>query len=352
MKQNPFDSLLRWRDHQPGGKKTEDRAAALVRDSLQPGVLDSVLDNVLDHGLTASQLARIEQNLHRARWPLRRSLLGLRLALVAMLLVVGVASVMAYEAARRAGWFSPRAPAQPSAPERLANPLAKKGIPAPVDVDPSPAGTERALDLPSSAPGEMPVAESNRPRRQLRASHRESASGRPEPAPSATSDEILALDQAIGLLRRKHDASAALPALDAYLGRYPTGQLNREARLARVDALLMLQRSDEALVALEALPLDAHGRSTELQLIRAELRARTDCTRAEGDFSAVLTRGQNAALEERALYGRGACRVKRGDGKGAAQDLRRYLERFPTGGHAGWARRWLESSDNTSTTGG
>jgi TolA-binding protein len=342
MKQNPFDSILRWRDRQPGGEMPEDRAAALVRDSLQPGVLDS--------GLAASQLARIEQNLHRGRWSLRRPSFGLRLALVAMLLVAGVASVMAYEAARRAGWLAPRAPARPSALERQARPEAKNGIPVPVAVDPLPAEAERALDLPSSAPEAIPGAESNRPRRQLRAFHR--ASGPAEPAPAATSDEILALDQAIGLLRRKHDASAALPALDAYLGRYPTGQLNREARLARVDALLMLQRSDEALLALETLPLDAHGRSTELQLIRAELRARTDCTRAEGDFSAVLARGQNASLEERALYGRGACRVKRGDGKGAAQDLRRYLDRFPTGAHAGWARRWLESSDNSSTTGG
>jgi TolA-binding protein len=348
MKQNPFDSILRWRDRQPGGEKPEDRAAALVRDSLQPGVLDSVLDS----GLAPSQLASIEQNLRRGRWALRRPSLGLRLALVAMLLVAGVASVMAYEAARRAGWFAPRAPAQPSARTRPDKPEAKNGRPAPVHFEPSPVVAERALDLPSSVPEEVPVAESNRSRRQPRASHRESASGSPEPSPAATSDEILALDQAIGLLRRKHDASAALPALDAYLGRYPTGQLNREARLARVDALLMLQRSDEALVALETLPLDAHGRSTELQLIRAELRARTDCPRAEGDFSAVLTRGPNAALEERALYGRGACRVKRGDAKGAALDLRRYLDRFPTGAHAGWARRRLEGSDNSSTTGG
>src|SRR5207244_7311240 len=97
-----------------------------------------------------------------------------------------------------------------------------------------------------------------------------------------------------------------------YLARYPGGALEREARIARVDALLMLDRSDQAMRALEALPLDGYRRSTELQLIRGELRARTDCARGEADFTAVLARVQTATLEERALYGRAACRSSRG----------------------------------------
>ena len=117
-----------------------------------------------------------------------------------------------------------------------------------------------------------------------------------------------------------------------------------EARVARVDALLTLDRADDALRALEQLPLDAHRRSTELQLIRGELRARTDCDRGEADFTAVLARVRTAALEERALYGRAACRAKRGNVNGAADDLRRYVERFPHGAHADWARRWLENA--------
>ena len=161
--------------------------------------------------------------------------------------------------------------------------------------------------------------------------------------PTAASEEILALEQAVGLLRGKHDAPAALAALDDYLARFPGGVLAREARVGRVDALLMLDRSDEALRALEELPLDAHRRSTELQLIRGELRARTDCGRGEADFTAVLARVRTAALEERALYGRAACRSKQGNAGGAADDLRRYLDRFPTGAHADWARRWLEN---------
>ena len=117
-----------------------------------------------------------------------------------------------------------------------------------------------------------------------------------------------------------------------------------EARVAQVDALLMLDRADEALRALEALPLDANRRSTELQLIRGELRARADCRRAEADFTAVLARIRTAALEERALYGRAACRTTLGNPHGAADDLRRYLDRFPDGAHADWARRWLENN--------
>jgi len=146
------------------------------------------------------------------------------------------------------------------------------------------------------------------------------------------------------LLRGKHDAPAALAALDDYIARFPSSVLAPEARVARIDALLLLDRSDEALRALEALPLDAHRRSTELQLIRGELRARTDCGRADADFTAVLAAVRTAALEERALYGRAACRSSQGDAGGAAADLRSYVDRFPNGAHAEWARRWLQNT--------
>ena len=344
MKQNPSDSMMRWCERQPGGGTIEDKAAGLIRDSLLPGVLDSGLDD--------PQLARIEQNLRRRRWSLRQPSLVLRFSLAAMLLVAGVASVMAFQAARRAGWFGPRASeAPPSARPSVEYEAKKAGISAPVEVGDATRVDEPVVDLPKGAPEESPAIEASRPRRQMRTAQRASATAGTEPEPAATSEEMLALDRAIGLLRGKHDAGAALLALDAYLGRFPAGMLNREARLARVDALLMLQRSDEALIALETMPLDAHRRSTELQLIRAELRARTDCVRAEEDFSAVLARGHNASLEERALYGRGACRVKRGDGQGAAQDLHRYLDRFPNGAHAGWARRWIESTNDSLAKG-
>jgi hypothetical protein len=153
-------------------------------------------------------------------------------------------------------------------------------------------------------------------------------------------------------LRRNHDAAAALTALDAYLDRYPHGVLQREARLARLDAMLILRRTDEALAELETLPLDSGRRSTELQVVRAELRARTDCSRAEEDFSVALTHSPDATLLERILYGRGACRAKLGKAAGAADDLGRYLERFPNGVHAKWTRQWLDTIGKPSVKGG
>jgi TolA-binding protein len=179
------------------------------------------------------------------------------------------------------------------------------------------------------------------------------AEGATASAPSsAPSQEIHSLDRAIAMLRRDHDAAAALAALDAYLDHYPHGVLQREARLARVDALLLLQRTDEALAALERLPLDGGRRSTELQVVRAELRARTDCARADEDFSVAITHGPDAALLERILYGRGACLAKLGKASGAAEDLRRYLDRFPNGAHATWARQWLDKIGKSPVKGG
>jgi hypothetical protein len=98
----------------------------------------------------------------------------------------------------------------------------------------------------------------------MRAAQRASATAVTEPETGTTSEEMLALDRAIGLLRGRHDAGAALLALDAYSGRFPARMLKREAHLARVGALLVLQRSDEALIALKTMPLDAHRRSKKL----------------------------------------------------------------------------------------
>jgi TolA-binding protein len=209
----------------------------------------------------------------------------------------------------------------PSAQPRLSPPA-----PAPLSVTPSPLPpaplpTARAPLPPPPAPAPTP----------------------PAPQAPSGSDEIRALDHAMTLLRRDHDGLGALSALDAYLARYPRGLLNREAHFARVDALLLLGRSDQALADLEVLPLDRGRRSTELLVIRSELRARNSCEKAVSDFGAALSQSPSAALLERILYGRGVCRSKLGDVAGAAEDLGRYVERFPNGVHARSARAWLES---------
>jgi len=336
MSQHTDDPIPRWRDRPRGGEAAEDRAAALIRGALVPGEPDEL------------RLARIGQRSRRRS----RSSLVPRLAFTALFLVVGAATVLA---ARGVGWLDRILPAASPVPVRAHQPkhsakLASAAPAAVTDVTP-PEATEAAAPPPGPTPA-VPAAETPRPRRHAHVSRRAASIASPEPPAPTLSDEVRALDQAIGLLRRDRNAGAALSALDAFLAGYPHGVLNREARLARVDALLMLQRLDEAQTALETLPLDSYRRETELQVIRGELRARSNCARAEEDYSAVLARSADAALVERALYGRGACRAKRGDGAGAAEDLRRYLERFPDGAHAARARQWLESAGQSFTRGG
>jgi TolA-binding protein len=357
MKQSPqVDLVLRWRDRPAGGASDHDRAVALARDVLAAGGLPDGLDD--------RQLLRIGQSLKTGRRA--RPSLSLRFALVATLLIVSVASVMGYET----NWFAPvrerlrfrsippLAPEPPAHPKRQA-PRAETTAAedAPVEAPPPARTSVPAFDV-AAADSARPRVAAPAPRRApppavteaaLAGATPPAAAPLPTPAdehrpPTEASEEIQALERAVGLLRGKHDAPAALAALDDYVARFPGGVLAPEARVARIDALLMLGRADEALRALETLSLDAHRRSTELQLIRGELRGRTDCGRAEADFTAVLARVQTAVLEERALYGRAACRSREGNAKGAADDLRRYIERFPNGTHAGWARRWLENN--------
>jgi hypothetical protein len=376
MKRDAGDRVSRLRDRPPGGPGIEDRAAALIRGAEAANEPSEL------------QLARIEQGIWARTSHRTRPSLVLRIALAVLCLVAGVATVKAYELARRAGWLDQiyGAKLPPSEPAR--SQPSKRSVrtvttaPARPTMPLTPIAQEPVMLL-GHAPEAGAVAHEP-PRRQARTSRHVTAAERPvyasatptkerEPlgsapmpppadrntegpslsvASAAPSEEIHALDRAIGLLRRDHNAPAALAALDTYLGRYPQGVLYREARLARLDALLLLQRTDEALAALEALPLDSGRRSTELQVVRAELRARTNCARAEEDYSASLTHSPDAVLLERILYGRGACRTKLGNESGAAEDLRRYLERFPNGAHARWARQWLDTIGKSSVKGG
>ena len=364
MKQRSLDedegSILRWRDRPPGGASDEDRAAALARDALVPDAFPLGLDDRQLSDIAASLQAE-----RRARPPF-----WMRPALVAALLTLSVASVLGYET----GWFAPMRERlrfrsiPPALPEPVEHPKRRMGhsLAAPPDQasdDRPPARADIPIPNIQAAGSERPPASTplaphaaraksvaaapiqkialadDRP---LSAPPRAPAIERAEPA--GPTEEVQTLQRAMGLLRGKHDAPAALAALDDYVARFPSGMLAPEARVARIDALLMLGRSDEALQALEALPLDAHRRSTELQLIRGELRARADCGRAEADFTAVLGGVRTAALEERALYGRATCRSSQGDAGGAAEDLRLYVDRFPNGAHAEWARRWLQNN--------
>lgn len=417
MKYDGRDDMLPWRDRVPVGASEEDRASKLIAGALSPVEPD------------ARKLAHIERRLFSPEQRRQPSRLLLRAAVVAAVMVACVATVKAYEMARRSGWLGIGSPSATQAPPRATPPRAavKPHAPAPFGADavvepqsgaaatvpertttpaafppmgepPLPAETsptatdgsrtpsrtstvssrtrrspvarrlastqpvhggapleaERTLS-PQASPLDPPASPTARPEmpspRALATVPATRAALPPpvapappvQPMPSA-SDEVRALDRAVTLLRRDHDGLGALAALDAYLASYPRGLFSHEARFARVDALLLLGRSDQALADLELLPLDHGRRSTELKVIRAELKARSSCASAEADFSAALSQGPDTRLLERILYGRGVCRSKLGNLAGAVDDLRRYVERFPDGAHAASARTWLEST--------
>jgi hypothetical protein len=90
--------------------------------------------------------------------------------------------------------------------------------------------------------------------------------------------------------------------------------------------------SDRAPVANTPAPID-----------RAELLARMGrCDDAVSLFTSILANGGADPLIERALYGRGRCRLTLGDRNQGFEDLRAYLERFPDGRFAEEAQRLLQ----------
>jgi hypothetical protein len=158
----------------------------------------------------------------------------------------------------------------------------------------------------------------------------------PTPAPAQSSRlglEAASLETALSALKGggAERGQRALSALDQHLRVFAGGALELEARVARVDALLVLGRRHEARRELSALPIEHVGRKNELRLIRAELRADDDCRLALQDFHVLVELPLPPAWAERALFGRGACLLRLGDKASADRDFARYLERFPDG---------------------
>ncbi len=145
--------------------------------------------------------------------------------------------------------------------------------------------------------------------------------------------EAASLEAALSALKAggKDNASRALLAIDQHLQKFPRGTLELEARVARVDALLVVGHRHEARRELSSLPIESVGRKNELRLIRAELRADDDCRAALIDFQVLVDQSLPTAWAERALFGRGACLLRLGDKLAADRDFARYLERFPDG---------------------
>jgi hypothetical protein len=157
-------------------------------------------------------------------------------------------------------------------------------------------------------------------------------------APENLSEERL-LAAAVRALRAKQDADSALLALDAYRSRYPQGRLFVEAGVLRVDALIALHRSAEALRALDELDLSRMPGGLERRLQRGELRATSGRLReALTDFDGVLAHAREPDLLQRALQGRAQARLRLGDLAGTRSDAIEYLRRFPAGPFARQAR--------------
>src|SRR4029077_7027460 len=94
---------------------------------------------------------------------------------------------------------------------------------------------------------------------------------------------------ALRRLRNEHDPRSALAALDEHAARFGDGVLGPEAELARVEALLALDRRSQALAILNDLSLPDSARGREPSLVRAELRAGGKrCPDAIADFTRAL----------------------------------------------------------------
>ena len=159
----------------------------------------------------------------------------------------------------------------------------------------------------------------------------------------APAGETRLLAQAFQALRVDKDAEAALRALDDWARRFPNGALLHEAQVARVEALLALGRTADALPLLLEMRDRASGLTRDIQIVRAELLAEQDrCTEAVPDFDDLLKDGLRDAVDERALYGRAACDLRAGRTALARDGRGRYLAAYPAGRCARAVRRAVD----------
>jgi len=194
--------------------------------------------------------------------------------------------------------------------------------PAPTPLAPVPTETMRATASPAtSAPAQAP---------RLTMVERQ-----PQPMASVAvrpkgGERWLA--EALHSLRADHAPSAALVMLDLHAAELGQSALVHEAMLLRVEALLDLKRSGEALALLDGKALSNVAASRSLLLTRAQLRAAAGrCADGLADFDLLLARARRP--DEQALYGRAVCRSRTGDKLGAQADFHLYRRQFPNGTH-------------------
>jgi len=159
---------------------------------------------------------------------------------------------------------------------------------------------------------------------------------------ASLSDQAL-FGQAMRRLRMEKDPSAALLALQEHAKAYPRSSLGGERSALEVEALLALHRDRDALVRLDTMALDELPRSAERFVVRGELRAAAHrWLEASADFDHALSRVSGSpAWHERALWGRGAARIRCGEREAGMADLERYLDKYPHGRFAAEAAKFF-----------
>lgn len=210
-----------------------------------------------------------------------------------------------------------------SARARIARQPAAAVAPPPTPAPPPPAALPISGVTPPAVPvGADPVAI---PRSRRAGSPRAGVSGAPSPAdskliarpsapfPSPVLAEVTQMRDALKTLRADRDPAGALSLLDDYGRRFPAGLLHDEVSAMRVEALMALDRTDEALKGVEALPDAVLARWPRLRILRGELRAKHGrCADAMIDFGTLLTRPDGDNIRQRAEAGRDACVAQRG----------------------------------------
>ena len=161
--------------------------------------------------------------------------------------------------------------------------------------------------------------------------------------PVATLSDQALFGQAMRKLRMERDPAAALSALHEHSKAYPRSSLGGERSALEVEALLALHRDRDALVRLDTMALDELPRSGERFVVRGELRAAARrWSEASADFDRALSRVTGSpAWHERALWGRGAARLRSGEREGGMADLERYLDKYPNGRFAAEAGKFF-----------
>ena len=206
----------------------------------------------------------------------------------------------------------------------------------PALLSPAPARSEtvsEALALPEPPTQPLAPPDDSSPAVPLRPAAPASLAPERRP-PASLAEESALVMSALTALRRQDDPGRALAILDRHDSRFPRGDLADEAALARVEALVKMKRSSDALALLEARGPSRRGSSQrKLVLMRAELRAASGrCAAALDDLDALLVGAPPAdAVTERALWGRAACRASGGQADAARADLQSYLRLFPSG---------------------